>query len=209
MASNGSFRSATDDKTFEIHKAVFRGDLEAVKHLLEDISNATISDMHGNTPLHLAVMLGRKDIIELLLANGAKVNEKNGLGWNSLDEAVCYGDKPTITLLVQKRLDQAREGLISRRQELVRSLNSLGSFYAELKWEFHTWVPFLSRLLPSDVCKIYKTGSCVRLDSTLGDFSGMRWTTGDLSFIFNGEDRQQTQSLSMLLLDNIKKEYQA
>ena len=25
----------------------------------------------------------------------------------------------------------------------------------------HT-VPFLSRLLPSDVCKIYKTGSCVR-----------------------------------------------
>ena len=47
MASNGSFRSATDDKTFEIHKAVFRGDLEAVKHLLEDISNATISDMHG------------------------------------------------------------------------------------------------------------------------------------------------------------------
>ena len=48
----------------------------------------------------------------------------------------------------------------------------------------------------------------LRLDSTLSDFSGMRWTRGDLSFIFNGEDRQQTQSLSMLLLDNVKKEFQ-
>ena len=35
------------------------------------------------------------DIIELLLHHGAKVNEKNGLGWTSLDEAVSCGDKPT------------------------------------------------------------------------------------------------------------------
>ena len=44
------------------------------------------------TPPHPLLM---SDIIELLLAHGAKVNEKNGFGWNSLDEAVCYGDKPT------------------------------------------------------------------------------------------------------------------
>ena len=49
-------------------------------------------------------------------------------------------------------------------------------------------VPLLSRLLPSDVCRIYKTGACIRLDSTLGDFTEMRWSRGDLSFIFNGED---------------------
>ena len=49
-------------------------------------------------------------------------------------------------------------------------------------------VPFLSRLLPSDVCRIYKTGGCIRLDSTLGDFTEMKWSRGDLSFIFNGDD---------------------
>lgn len=127
-------------------------------------------------------------------------------------------------------------------------------------------VPLLSRLLPSDVCRIYKTGSCIRymkaliiistcndvsaslpplyhliilsytssislpflhpnalsfsptppslpsflpprLDSTLGDFSGMQWTRGNVSFIFNGEETR-SDSLSMVVLDNDSKEYQ-
>ena len=46
-----------------------------------------------------------------------------------------------------------------------------------------------------------------RLDSTLGDFSGMQWTRGNVSFIFNGEEAR-TDSLSMVVLDNDSKEYQ-
>ena len=52
----------------------------------------------------------------------------------------------------------------------------------------HT-VPFLSRLLPSDVCKIHKSGSKIRMDCTLMDFNEMSWQRGDLSFIFNGENQ--------------------
>ena len=69
-------------------------------------------------------------------------------------------------------------------------------------------VPLLSRLLPSDVCKIYKTGTCIRLDSTLGDFTEMRWSRGDLSFIFNGDDDRNNNTLSMIVLDNQTKVYQ-
>ncbi len=69
-------------------------------------------------------------------------------------------------------------------------------------------VPFLSRLLPSDVVRVYKTGSCIRLDSTLGDFSEMRWSRGDLSFIFDGESTLASNTLSMVVLDNQTKEYQ-
>ena len=47
MASNGGLRSATDEQTCEIHKAVFNGDLQAVRRLLGDIGNPTIPDMHG------------------------------------------------------------------------------------------------------------------------------------------------------------------
>jgi len=36
----------------------------------------------------------------------------------------------------------------------------------------------------------------------------MRWTRGDLSFIFNGEDDRAAHSLSMVVLDNQSKEYQ-
>ncbi len=97
-------------------------------------------------------------------------------------------------------------------------------------------VPLLSRLLPNDVCRIYKSGSCIRytlipipipsfpyqyphfhsntlipiprLDSTLGDFTEMQWTRGDISFIYNGDDTPLNQTLSVVALDNNKKCFQ-
>lgn len=70
----------------------------------------------------------------------------------------------------------------------------------------HTFsVPLVSRILPSDICKIYKSGANIRLDTTLVDFSDMRWERGDISFIFNG-DAKPNESLTVL--DNILKVYQ-
>lgn len=66
-------------------------------------------------------------------------------------------------------------------------------------------VPLVSRILPSDICKIYKSGANIRLDTTLVDFSDMRWERGDISFIFNG-DAKPNESLTVL--DNITKVYQ-
>ena len=47
-----------------------------------------------------------------------------------------------------------------------------------------------------------------RLDSSLGDFSEMRWSRGDLSFLFDGENILTSNTLSVVVLDNNKKEYQ-
>ena len=47
-----------------------------------------------------------------------------------------------------------------------------------------------------------------RLDSTLGDFTEMQWTRGDISFIYNGENTQNSDTLSVVALDNNKKQYQ-
>jgi hypothetical protein len=44
--------------------------------------------MHGNTALHLAVMLGRMECVQLLLAHGAPVKLKNRAGWSPLAEAI-------------------------------------------------------------------------------------------------------------------------
>lgn len=66
-------------------------------------------------------------------------------------------------------------------------------------------VPLVSRILPSDICKIYKSGANIRLDTTLVDFSDMRWERGDISFMFNG-NAQPNESLTVL--DNIMKVYQ-
>lgn len=57
----------------------------------------------------------------------------------------------------------------------------------------------VSRILPSDICKIHKCGSSIRLDTTLVDFSDMRWERGDISFIFRGDSAPRE---ALTVLDN-------
>lgn len=66
-------------------------------------------------------------------------------------------------------------------------------------------MPLVSRILPSDICKIHKCGSSIRLDTTLVDFSDMRWERGDISFIFRGDNNPRE---SLTVLDNEFRCYQ-
>ncbi|VVC87993.1 ankyrin repeat domain-containing protein 13C-B [Leptidea sinapis] len=189
---------------FPLHECVFVGDVRKLSSLLRS-HDVTVKDKHGNSALHLAVMLGRKECIQLLLAHGAPVKVKNLAGWSPLAEAISYGDRQTISSLVRKLKLQAREQMEQRRPDLIHTLNKIQDFYMELRWDFHSWVPLVSRVLPSDVCKIYKSGSRIRLDTTLVDFTDMRWERGDLAFIFQG-DKETGDSLTVL--DNKAKVYQ-
>lgn len=200
--SNSIHEEENDE--FPLHECVFIGDVRKLSALLR-FHDVTRKDIHGNTALHLAVMLGRKDCVQLLLAHSAPVKVKNLAGWSPLAEAISYGDRQTISSLVRKLKQQAREQMEKRRPDLIRALAQIQDFYMELKWDFHSWVPLVSRILPSDVCKIYKAGSGIRLDTTLVDFSDMKWERGDISFIFQGE---KPPSESLTVLDNKAKVYQ-
>lgn len=61
-------------------------------------------------------------------------------------------------------------------------------------------MPLVSRILPSDICRIHKCGSSIRLDTTLVDFSDMRWERGDISFIFRGDNEPHE---ALTVLDNV------
>ncbi|XP_045469195.1 ankyrin repeat domain-containing protein 13C [Harmonia axyridis] len=193
-----------DIEEYPLHKAVFENDLKNVSRMLRTVDIAA-KDRHGNTPLHLAVMLGRVECVQLLLKHDAPVKVKNGLGWTVLAEAVSYGNRPTISSLVRKFRQQSREQMEERRPNLVEALNRINDFYMELKWDFQSWVPLVSRILPSDICKIYKSGANIRLDTTLVEFTDMRWERGDISFIFNG---LAPSNESLTVLDNVLKVYQ-
>ncbi|XP_077294218.1 ankyrin repeat domain-containing protein 13C [Arctopsyche grandis] len=193
-----------EEDSYPLHEAVFRGDIKQLSALLRK-NDVGKKDKHGNTTLHLAVMLGRKECAQILLAHGAPVKVKNLLGWSPLAEAISYGDRQTISSLVRKLKQQAREQMEERRPNLVQALKQIQDFYMELKWDFQSWVPLVSRILPSDICKIYKSGSSIRLDTTLVDFSDMKWERGDISFVFKGDE---IPSKSLTVLDNKFKVYQ-
>lgn len=201
---DGCRKMADDTDPYPLHKSVFENDLKSLSRLLRK-HNVAEKDKHGNTALHIAVMLGRKDCVQLLLKHDAPVNVKNGLGWSILAEAISYGHRPTISSLVRKFRQQCRDQMEERRPLLVAALKKIGDFYLELRWDFQSWVPLVSRVLPSDVCRVYKSGADIRLDTTLIEFSDMRWERGDISFIFNGEAPTKR---SLTVLDNTQKLYQ-
>jgi len=215
QSTRGS-ESDTDSKSvnaesFPLHEAVFRNDLTNLSALLRSCKSpdsqitADSKDVHGNTALHLAVMLGRDKCVQLLLAHGAQVKLKNKAGWSALAEAISYGDRPTLSSILRKMKSQVQTDVTTRRPDMIRGLKHLGDFCLDIKWDFSSWVPLVSRILPSDICKITKKGACVRLDTTLVDFNDMHWVRGDISFIYNGDAPPEA---ALTVLDNQAEVYQ-
>uniref|UniRef100_A0A4W6D1R6 Ankyrin repeat domain 13C n=1 Tax=Lates calcarifer TaxID=8187 RepID=A0A4W6D1R6_LATCA len=191
----------SEDLEFPVHECVFKGDVRRLSSLIRTHSISQ-KDVHGNTPLHLAVMLGHKECALLLLAHNAPVKIKNAQGWSPLAEAISYGDRQMITAILRKLKQQSRESVEDKRPKLLKALREP---HLNLFTLICTVVPLLSRMLPSDACKIYKQGINIRLDTTLIDFTDMKCQRGDLSFIFNGD---ATPSQSFVVLDNEAKVYQ-
>uniref|UniRef100_A0A0K0CXN3 ANK_REP_REGION domain-containing protein n=1 Tax=Angiostrongylus cantonensis TaxID=6313 RepID=A0A0K0CXN3_ANGCA len=189
--------TGSDMETYPLHKAAFFNDVQSIAQLIKTGRSLYEQDMHGNTALHISTMLGHRvdDFIEataLLLAHNAPVKVKNCDGWNPLMEAVSYGDRQIITEMLRKLKAQSRMGISSRKSHLLKVLEDIGDFYLELKWDFQSWIPLLSRMLPSDVCQIYKKGTLLRMDTTLADFNERRWERGDISFLFNATAQHES-----------------
>uniref|UniRef100_A0A7E4VRU1 ANK_REP_REGION domain-containing protein n=1 Tax=Panagrellus redivivus TaxID=6233 RepID=A0A7E4VRU1_PANRE len=194
-------------ETYPLHKAAFLNDIQGLSLLMsEGGCDVDKQDPHGNTPLHIAVMKGHDHMTNLLLSKNCQVKIKNIHGWSPLMEAVSVGNRTVIANLLKKLKYQAREHLTTRKPHLMKVLGQLDDFYMEIKWDFQSWVPLLSRVLPSDTCKIYKHGTALRMDTTLVDFNDRSWERGDISFIYNPHVEHLKQHL--VVLDNKLKKYQ-
>jgi len=78
----------THIRLMELHEAVEKGDIEAVKQLITggaDVNEKAVDDRW--TPLHYAASRGCKEIAVLLIAKGAAVNAKDEDGETPLDQA--------------------------------------------------------------------------------------------------------------------------
>src|SRR4029079_2049413 len=87
----------------KIFTAVMEGDLQKLKALLESDPDVVCKkDTAGWTPLHYAAHWNQKDMVDVLLANGAEVNVRATDGLEPLHIAVAQGFKDIVELLLSK-----------------------------------------------------------------------------------------------------------
>ncbi|XP_073524061.1 ankyrin repeat domain-containing protein 13B isoform X3 [Phyllobates terribilis] len=161
---------------------------ELEKELSERQDQIEQVDPRGRTPLHLATTLGHLECAKVLLNHGADVSKENRSGWTVLQEAVSTRDLELVRLVLRHRDYQRTIKRLAGIPVLLEKLRKAQDFYVEMKWEFTSWVPLVSKICPSDTYKVWKSGQNLRVDTTLLGFDHMTWQRGNRSFIFKGQD---------------------
>ncbi|VBB28424.1 unnamed protein product, partial [Acanthocheilonema viteae] len=201
--------------------AITLGHYECARALLEKGANAAIQNAGWLTfASHLKQGKGRKRLCSLK----DRCAIKNGFSgtsysyncelidstsftyadmWSPSHEAICAGNSDLLRLIIQYRDYQRALQTSSAMGRLLTLLKETSDFYAEMSWEFTSWLPFVSKICPSDTYKIYKRGSNVRIDTTLVGFDiTSNWKRGNQSFIFRFSDNCQAQ---LIVLDHDSK----
>jgi len=88
-----------------IHTAAEKGDLAGVQAELDKGADVNKKDNDGMTPLLIAVTLGHKEIVELLIAKGADVNVAGPFSMTPLHFAAVFGQKEITELLLAECAD--------------------------------------------------------------------------------------------------------
>ncbi|KAF9092193.1 Ankyrin repeat domain-containing protein 13C, partial [Mortierella sp. AM989] len=145
-------------------------------------------DNHLVTPLHLAVMLNRKEMVSILLKAGANPIARSGSGWTPRQEATSLGDRELIELLTRYQRKEFTGTFKNRAMKLVKQLSE--------------GVPELGGLCPNDTYHIWKKGNCVRMDTSLVGFENMKWIRGHISIIFRVDPETGPE---LVIVDRVKK----
>ncbi|XP_074504830.1 ankyrin repeat domain-containing protein 13D [Sebastes fasciatus] len=177
------------EEAFALHLLVWNNQyLELDRELQNKEQDVERLDPRGRTPLELAVCLGHLESARVLLRYTSDPTHNNTQGWTILQEAVSTGDPELVQLVLQYRDYKRATERLAGIPELLSKLRQARDFYVEMKWEFTSWVPLVSKVCPSDVYRVWKSGSCLRVDTTLLGFEHMTWLKGRRSYIFKGGD---------------------
>ncbi|KAL3056540.1 hypothetical protein OYC64_019095 [Pagothenia borchgrevinki] len=89
-----------------LHLAAIKGDVEAVKELLEQGADPNLKDNAGWTPLHEACNLGHLPVVEVLVSGGALLNTPGYKNDSPLHDAVRNRRPAIVKLLLQQGASQ-------------------------------------------------------------------------------------------------------
>ena len=147
----------------DIWEAAKQGDVDAVKQFIvagEDVNtkdNRGSTSLHdrGRTPLHRAASGGHKEVVELLIAEGADVNAKTDAGFTPLCDAAQFGHKEIAELLIATGADvNAKRGaplnaaILTKHTEIAELLRKHGAKTTKensRRWQLNQLPPPLER----------------------------------------------------------------
>ncbi|TKS67349.1 BRCA1-associated RING domain protein 1 [Collichthys lucidus] len=89
-----------------LHLAAIKGDVEAVKELLDQGVDPNLKDNAGWTPLHEACNLGHLAVVEVLVSSGALLNTPGYKNDSPLHDAVRNGHTAIVKVLLQHGASQ-------------------------------------------------------------------------------------------------------
>uniref|UniRef100_UPI001AACA070 ankyrin repeat domain-containing protein n=1 Tax=Facilibium subflavum TaxID=2219058 RepID=UPI001AACA070 len=124
----------TEMSTRHLFDAVGKGNIEEVKYYLSNGGNVNISNKNReDTPLlHVAVFYGHREIVQLLIENGADVDITNSHGTTALHLASKKGNAEIVKLLLEAGADITAETIDGK--DNIRTALDL-AFTFDRAWE--------------------------------------------------------------------------
>uniref|UniRef100_A0A5K3FLN2 Ankyrin repeat domain-containing protein 13B n=1 Tax=Mesocestoides corti TaxID=53468 RepID=A0A5K3FLN2_MESCO len=138
----------------------------------------------------LSVTLDHLESTRVLLRHNADACFKRKDYWSVTQEAISTGDPELLKIVLTHRDSHMLKNQAKIISALLDKLKATPDFYVEIKWEFTSWLPLVSRMCPSDICRVWKQGPNVRIDASLIGFNGTSsWVRGNMSYIFRITDQ--------------------
>ncbi len=145
--SNTAAKSETlNEVKTDIHTAVWKNDIEAVKQHIAAKSDLNIKEaMGGSTPLISAALFGRIEIAKLLIDAGANLNIQNNDGSTALITAAFFCRPDIVQMLLAKNADKtiknkysqtAYESVLPAFKDAKPAYDMLGSMLAPMGLKF-------------------------------------------------------------------------
>ena len=138
-------------------------------------------------------------IVNELFKKGASTKLKDKSGWKPIQEAISQQNTNLLALLFEWTAKNKKINWAKNKLKISERLKKIPDFYVEINWDCESkWIPFLSKIAPSDTLQIWKVGDMIRLDFSLVGFQKLKNKRRHMSIIFKNDEKYRDQQIFLI-----------